>query len=70
MNLRKEINLKLEKSLANVPVATRSEMEEMHKAIYDLKKQVRQLEKMLEMETEVEETPAPKATAKKSTAKK
>lgn len=70
MNLRKEINLKLEKSLANVPVATRSEMEEMHKAIYDLKKQVRQLEKMLEMETEVEETPAPKATAKKSTGKK
>lgn len=72
MKLRKEIDQKLEKSLANVPVATRSELEEMQKAVYDLKKQVRQLEKMLEMETEEAEvvvTPK-KAAAKKSTAKK
>ncbi|RYE23427.1 MAG: hypothetical protein EOP51_10445, partial [Sphingobacteriales bacterium] len=36
-------------------VATRSEMDEMYKTIYDLKKQVRQLEKMLEIENETEE---------------
>lgn len=74
MKLSKESDLLMEKSLAKLPVATRSEMEEMHKAIYDLKKQVRQLEKMLEMETvetvETEEVATPKATAKKSTAKK
>jgi polyhydroxyalkanoate synthase subunit PhaE len=72
MKLSKEIDHKMEQSLRNVPVATRSEMEEMHKAIYDLKKQVRQLEKMLEMEVaepEVE-TVAPKTTAKKTATKK
>lgn len=73
MKLGKETDLLMEKSLSKLPVATRSEMEEMHKAIYDLKKQVRQLEKMLEMEAEVEveeESTAPKAAAKKSTSKK
>jgi hypothetical protein len=71
MKLNKEVEQKMEKSLSNIPVATRSEMEEMHKAIYDLKKQVRQLEKMLEMETEVEATAEEvKPTSKKATTKK
>jgi hypothetical protein len=68
MKLSKEVELKMEKSLSNIPVATRSELEEMQKAVYDLKKQVRQLEKMLEVESEVEA--APKAAAKKAAAKK
>lgn len=54
LKLNKEIEHKLEQSLSNIPVATRSDLEEMHKAIYDLKKQVRQLEKMLEIETPAE----------------
>lgn len=70
MQLTKEIEQKMEKSLSNIPVATRSEMEELYKVIYDLKKQVRQLEKMMEMEQEDEEVVAPKAAAKKSASRK
>jgi hypothetical protein len=70
MNLSKESDLMMEKSLAKLPVATRSDVEEMQKAIYDLKKQVRQLAKMLEMDTEIEETPAPKKAATKKATKK
>jgi hypothetical protein len=47
----------------NVPLATRSEMDEVYQTIYDLKKQVRQLQSMLELEDE-----APKATATKKSA--
>jgi polyhydroxyalkanoate synthesis regulator phasin len=65
LTLRKDVEAQLEKLMVGVPVATRSEMDEMYKTIYDLKKQVRQLEKMLEIETEVEEKAAPKKTAKK-----
>ncbi|MEI8278476.1 MAG: poly(R)-hydroxyalkanoic acid synthase subunit PhaE [Bacteroidota bacterium] len=68
MKLRKDIEMQMEKMFANVPVATRSEMDEMYKTIYDLKKQVRQLEKMMEMESEdeiVEEKPARKTASKK-----
>jgi class III poly(R)-hydroxyalkanoic acid synthase PhaE subunit len=48
MKLRKDVEAQMEKMLVAVPVATRSEMDEMYKAIYDLKKQVRNLEKQLE----------------------
>jgi hypothetical protein len=64
MKLRKDMEAQVEKSLVNIPVATRSEMDELYKTIYDLKKQVRQLEKMMEME---EEVPAPAPAAKKAT---
>lgn len=69
MRLRKDVELQMEKSLHNFPVATRSEVEELHKTIYDLKKQVRQLEKMMEIEDNTEESeeeaPARKATPRK-----
>jgi len=45
MKLRKDIELQLEKYMVGIPVATRSEMDELYKTIYDLKKQVRELEK-------------------------
>ena len=72
LKLRKDIDTQMEKFMTGIPVATRSEMDEVYKTIYDLKKQVRQLEKMLELDTtEVEETPAPKTTtARKTTTKK
>jgi len=63
------MDTKLEKMFSNIPVATRSDMEEVYKMVYDLKKQVRQLEKMLDMETEEEIAPAAKTTARKSTKK-
>ncbi len=67
------MDLQSEKMLGNLPVATRSEMDELYKVIYDLKKEVRQLEKMLEIESEEEEqadaAEEPKA-ARKTAAKK
>ena len=60
LKLRKDMEGQMEKMLVNVPVATRSEMEEMYKTIYDLKKEVRQLSKMLDIDGEV--APATAAT--------
>ncbi len=66
LNLRKDMEGQMEKFMVAIPVATRSEMDEMYKTIYELKKQVRQLEKMLELDNEeVEE----KTTTKRSTKK-
>ncbi|NCX95268.1 MAG: hypothetical protein EBX41_02460 [Chitinophagia bacterium] len=51
MRLQKDIELQTEKMFADIPVATRSEMDETNKTIYELKKRVRTLEKMLENTT-------------------
>ena len=68
MKLTKDIELQTEKMLKDVPVATRSEMDDVYKTIYELKKKVRQLEKMLEIDGEIKpETAAP--AAKKSAKK-
>jgi hypothetical protein len=50
LKLKKDMEGQMEKMLHGIPVATRSEMDEMYKAIYDLKKEVRQLEKMLDID--------------------
>lgn len=76
LKLRKEMDLQAEKMLGNLPVATRSEMDELYKVIYDLKKEVRQLEKMMEIESTDEEVITEEATsteakqARKTAAKK
>ncbi|HQE12499.1 MAG TPA: poly(R)-hydroxyalkanoic acid synthase subunit PhaE [Flavipsychrobacter sp.] len=70
LKLRKDIEMQMEKFMTGIPVATRSEMDEMYKTIYDLKKQVRQLEKMLDLTTEEVAEDAKTATAKKATTKK
>lgn len=49
LKLRKSYQTQIEKSLEGFPVATKSELDELYKIIYDLKKEVRQLEKMLEL---------------------
>ena len=41
--LRKDVELQMEKMMKDIPVATRSEMDEVYKIIYDLKKKVRQM---------------------------
>jgi polyhydroxyalkanoate synthesis regulator phasin len=69
MRLKKDMEAQAEKFLVGVPVATRSEMDEMYKTIYDLKKQVRQMEKMMEFETE-EPKEEVKPAARRTTAKK
>jgi class III poly(R)-hydroxyalkanoic acid synthase PhaE subunit len=66
MKLRKEMDLQTEKMLGGLPVATRSEMDELYKVIYDLKKEVRQLEKMMEIDSnETAAEPVAKKTATK-----
>jgi len=70
MKLRKDIEVQTEQLLKDVPVATRSEMDEVYKTIYDLKKQVRQLEKMLEIDGETEENTASETPKAKSNGKK
>ncbi|MBK7587175.1 MAG: hypothetical protein IPN14_06515 [Bacteroidetes bacterium] len=67
LRIKKAVEKQTEKMFENVPVATRSEMDEVYQTIYDLKKQVRQLQSMLEVEIEV---PSEKETTAKSTAKK
>jgi len=69
MKLKKDIELQTEKMLKDIPVATRSELDEVYKTIYDLKKQVRQLEKMLDLDVEEAEDETANSAAKK-TAKK
>ena len=68
LKLRKDMELQMEKMLVNVPVATRSEMEELYKTIYDLKKEVRQLSKMLDIDGEVLPQTAPKASTAEESA--
>lgn len=66
LTLRKDVEKQLEKSMSAIPVATRSEMDEMYKTIYDLKKQVRELEKAIEAKNTTEKASAPASkTAKK-----
>lgn len=69
LKLRKEMDLQTEKSLAGFPIATRSEMDELYKVIYDLKKEVRQLEKMLDIDG-TEDTAAKVSRKNTTTTKK
>ena len=69
LTLRKDVEKQMEKFMVGVPVATRSEMDEVYKTIYDLKKQVRELEKALATAEEAvveEKKPATKAATKKA----
>ncbi len=79
LKLRKDFDLQSEKMLAGFPVATKSELDELYKTIYELKKEVRQLEKMLEVnvnedevvvENKATEAVAPQATVVNTTTKK
>ncbi|HRO43933.1 MAG TPA: poly(R)-hydroxyalkanoic acid synthase subunit PhaE [Flavipsychrobacter sp.] len=70
IKLKKDVEMQMEKFMVGVPVATRSEMDELYKTIYELKKQVRQMEKMMELGNEEETTEEPKTTRRATTAKK
>lgn len=64
LRIKKEVEKQTEKMFKDVPVATRSEMDEVYQTIYDLKKQVRQLQSMLDLEVEPVETKTKKASKK------
>ena len=69
LKIKSAIDGQMEKTLfANIPVATRTEMDEVYKNLYDLKKMYRNLEKMFESaksQQSAASDPAPKASAKK-----
>ncbi len=68
LKLKKDMEGQMEKMLHGIPVATRSELDELYKTIYDLKKEVRQLSKMLEIDGEVASQPAANTTFAADTA--
>jgi len=63
LKLRKDMEAQMEKAMSGIPVATRTELDELYKTIYELKKEVRQLSRMLEIDGEVAAQPQPVATA-------
>ncbi len=67
MMVRKGVESQMEKMLVNIPVITRTEMDELYKTIYDLKKMVRGLEKALDTANNVvvKEEKAPVAKTSK-----
>ncbi len=69
MKLKQNMNAQMEKSMQNVPVVPRSEMDELYKTVYELRKRVNMLEKQLDAETSTEETVEVKAPAAKKAAK-
>ncbi|MEZ5047200.1 MAG: poly(R)-hydroxyalkanoic acid synthase subunit PhaE [Chitinophagaceae bacterium] len=62
LRIKKAVETQMEKAFVNVPLATRSEMDEVYQSIYDLKKQVRQLQSMLDLDV----NPVSKTTATKT----
>ena len=57
LTLRKDIEKQMEQYMVGIPVATRSEMDELYKTIYDLKKELREMKK-----SNASTTAAPKKT--------
>jgi polyhydroxyalkanoate synthesis regulator phasin len=65
LKLKKDVEVQMEKFMTGIPVATRSEMDELYKTIYDLKKRVRDMERTADTDTMATAgtTAAPEATA-------
>jgi polyhydroxyalkanoate synthesis regulator phasin len=67
MKMKRKMDLQMEKALTNVPVATRSEMDELYKTIYELKKRINSLEKQIDsdvVDSEEKESPKARKSAK------
>lgn len=67
LNMKKTINLQMEKAMSNLPLINRTEMDELYKTIHELKKRINVLEK--QMDTDVVVAEEPKAAAPKKSAK-
>jgi polyhydroxyalkanoate synthase subunit PhaE len=61
LSIKKAVEKQSEKMFDNIPVATRSEMDEVYQTLYDLKKMVRTLEAKLNNEPEAPKKSAPVA---------
>jgi hypothetical protein len=69
MKLKRKIDLQMEKSMANLPLINRTEMDELYKTIYELRKRISVLEKENTTTAAPEatvEASAPKTSAKKT----
>lgn len=66
LNLKKQVDLQMEKAMANLPIINRTEMDELYKTIYELRKRINTLEKQMDSGDVVSEEPkvAPKKTSK------
>lgn len=66
LNLKKQVDLQMEKAMSNLPIINRTEMDELYKTIYELRKRINTLEKQMDSGDMVSEEPkvAPKKTAK------
>ncbi len=64
MKLKRHIDLQMEGAFANLPLINRTEMDELYKTIYELKKRVNMLEKQLDADVEVTEEKETKTTRK------
>jgi hypothetical protein len=66
MRLKKDIDDQMESMfLVNLPIATRTEMDEVYKSIYDLKKMYRNLEKMFSAEKTEQDKAVPENKSSK-----
>jgi len=68
MKMKRHMDMQMEKMLNNVPVATRSEMDELYKVIHELRKRINTLEKQIDTDgvEVVEEKETKKAKAAKN----
>lgn len=67
LRLKKQIEGMMEKAMGHLPLINRTEMDELYKTIYELRKRVNALEKQLDNDTEVvAEEKEPKAATKKT----
>lgn len=66
MKLKQHMNAQMEKAMKNVPVVPRSEMDELYKTVYELRKRINMLEKQLDADTEIAEPKETKTAAKKT----
>jgi hypothetical protein len=66
LTLKKKIETQMEKGMAHLPLINRTEMDELYKTIYELKKRVNMLEKQLDADSVAVVEEAPKAIAKKA----
>ena len=65
MNLKKSIETQMEKSMSHLPLINRTEMDELYKTVYEMKKRINMLEKQIDNDVVVSEEPkAAKKTSK------
>jgi len=67
MKIKKQITTQMEKSMAHLPLINRTEMDELYKSFYDLRKQMTEMQKTLKSMVANQITPAAKSEASVAT---